>query len=123
MAAALVLLSGCGGGSAASTSRSSGSLAMSSAPNPTNASGSATLAWAAPTSNTNGSALTDLAGYHIHYGTNPSSLSNTIDIPSAATVNYVITGLTAGTWYFAISAYTNTGLESGISNVGSKTIS
>lgn len=125
MAAALLLLSGCGGGSGASTSRNSGPLATSSTPSATNASsgGTATLAWSAPTSNTNGSALTDLAGYHIHYGTNASSLSNTINIPSAGSVSYVVTGLTAGTWYFAISAYTNSGLESAISNVGSKTIS
>jgi hypothetical protein len=35
----------------------------------------------------------------------------------------VVTGLTTGTWYFAVSAYTNDGEESGLSAVGSKTIS
>jgi hypothetical protein len=35
----------------------------------------------------------------------------------------VLTNLSAGTWYFAMTAYTNAGLESPKSNVGSKTIS
>ena len=38
--------------------------------------GSATLSWTAPALNSDGSQLTDLAGYHIYYGTSPSSLSN-----------------------------------------------
>lgn len=124
MAAALALLTACGGGAGISAQGNSGALGSNPTPSPTNAStgGTATLAWAAPTSNTNGSALTNLAGYHIHYGTNASSLSNTIDISNSGTLSYVITGLTAGTWYFAISAYTNSGLESAISNIGSKTI-
>src|SRR6185437_11818768 len=90
-----------------------------SPPPPT--SGSATLHWTAPTANSDGSALTDLAGYHIHYGTSATSLSNTVDIASPSTLTYTMTNLKAGTWYFTVSAYTNTGLESSMSNVGSKT--
>lgn len=90
-------------------------------PAPTN--NSATLTWTAPTTNTNGSALTNLAGYEIHYGTNPSALNNTITIANPGATTYVVTSLTTGTWYFAMSAYTNTGLASPMSNVGSKTIS
>jgi len=37
-------------------------------------------------------------------------------------LTYVVTDLTAGTWYFAITAYTNSGTESAQSNVGKKTI-
>jgi hypothetical protein len=44
-------------------------------------------------------------------------------VTSASTLTYTVTGLGQGTWYFAITAYTNTGLESALSNVGSKTIS
>src|SRR5580698_8272340 len=33
------------------------------------ATGSATLSWTVPTENTNGTPLTNLAGYHIYYGT------------------------------------------------------
>jgi len=64
-----------------------------------------------------------LAGYHIYYGTNASSLSTEINIANPSTLTYTVTNLSAGTWYFAITAYTNTGLESPKSNVGSKTIS
>ena len=109
LAAGAVILSGCAGSSGSSTAPV--------------ATGSATLAWTAPTANTNGSALNDLAGYHIHYGASAHSLTLTVDVPSASTTNYVISNLSAGTWYFGITAYTNAGLESALSNVGSKTIS
>jgi Fibronectin type III domain len=122
VAVVAVLLSGCGGGSSGLASAGSSGSA-GSPPTTTKSTGSATLSWSPPTTNSNGSALTDLAGYHIHYGTNSGSLSNVIDVSSAGTSSYTVTGLTTGTWYFAVSAYTNTGLESALSNVGSKTIS
>ncbi|HVS76958.1 MAG TPA: putative Ig domain-containing protein [Steroidobacteraceae bacterium] len=85
-------------------------------------SGSATLSWTAPVNNTDGSALTDLAGYRIHYGSSPSALSTVIDIANAGATGYTIGSLTSGTWYFAVSAYTTSGLESTLSNTGSKSI-
>jgi hypothetical protein len=128
VAVVAALLSGCGGGAQSSStlssvaSSASGSVTAPSALATSNT-GSATLAWSSPTTNSNGTALTDLAGYHIHYGTNSGALTNVIDVSGAAASSYTVTGLTAGTWYFAVSAYTNTGLESALSNVGSKTIS
>ena len=116
-----LVLSGCGGGgsqSALSSSSPVSSASSSSVPS----TGDAKLAWTAPTTNSNGTALTDLAGYYIHYGTNPGNLTNVINISNASASSYTVTGLTSGTWYFAISAYTNTGLQSALSNVGSKTI-
>lgn len=89
---------------------------------PAAASGSATLSWTAPVSNTDGSALTDLAGYNIYYGTSPSALSTVINVPSAGTTSYTISSLASGTWYFAMNAYTTAGLDSALSNTGSKTI-
>jgi hypothetical protein len=50
-------------------------------------------------------------------------MSHTVTITSPSTLSYMVTGLGTGTWYFAMTAYTNTGLESSRSNVGSKTIS
>ena len=111
MLAAVLVLSGCGGGSSGPATAT-----------PPITQGSATLTWTAPTMNSDGSALTNLAGYHIHYGASAGSLNNTINIPSPSTLTYVVTGLGTGTWYFAVTAYTNTGLESGMSNIGSKTI-
>ena len=84
--------------------------------------GTVTLTWIAPTENTNGTKLTDLAGYHIRYGTDPTGLSKTIDLNSTSTTAYEITGLSPGTYYFAISAYTAEGSESAQSDVGYKTI-
>ena len=84
--------------------------------------GFATLQWAAPTQNTNGSALTNLAGYFIYWGTNTSALTQTITVSRASTTSYVVSGLTAGTWYFAVQAYDSQGNKSTLSNIGSKTI-
>lgn len=84
--------------------------------------GSATLSWVAPTQNTDGSSLTNLAGYRIAYGTSASALNQTIDISNPSLTTYVVDDLAAGTWYFAVKAYTSAGAESALSNVASKTI-
>jgi hypothetical protein len=86
------------------------------------ATGSATLNWSAPTENTNGTPLTNLAGFHIYYGTSPSTLNNTAQIASAGETSYTIENLAAGTWYFSINAYSSAGVESAVSNIASKTI-
>jgi hypothetical protein len=84
--------------------------------------GSATVSWDAPTQNTDGSTLNDLAGYRIVYGTNQSSMNQTVQISNPGTTTYVIDGLTSATWYFAVKAYTTTGAESTNSGIASKTI-
>jgi len=137
---ASTLLTGCH-----ETSPSSGSNAAATATSATNATSAASaevaqpissnatppspsiyksvdVTWTAPTTNTNGSALTNLAGYRVYYGTNSSALNQSVDVPSAGATDYVVTGLTAGTWYFAVAAYTNTGLQSAYSSVVSKSI-
>ena len=85
-------------------------------------SGSATVSWVPPTTNVDGSPLTNLAGYRIAYGSSASSLSQTVEIPSPTVTSATIERLSAGTWYFAVRAYTATGVESDLSNVGQKTI-
>ncbi|HEY5761360.1 MAG TPA: putative Ig domain-containing protein [Steroidobacter sp.] len=84
--------------------------------------GSATLSWTPPTQNTDGTSLTNLAGYRVVYGRSASSLDQTLQIANAGMSTYTITGLTSGTWYFAVKAYTSGGGESAVSNGGSKTI-
>jgi hypothetical protein len=86
------------------------------------ANGTATLSWTAPAYNANGSPIVGLAGYNIYYGTDPSNLTKSIDVAGAATTTYVVTGLTAGTYYFAVSAYNTEGVDSSLSNIGQKTI-
>ena len=89
---------------------------------PGGTSGSAALSWSAPTINTNGTPITNLAGYHIYYGTNEYSLSNTVDITSPTATSYVIVGLSHGTYYFTIVAYNSAGVDSPQSSTVSKTI-
>ena len=75
-----------------------------------------------PTTNTNGSTLSNLAGYRVSYGTNSSSLSNTVQLSNPGLSSYMIANLSPGTWYFGVRAYTSTGSESALSQLASKTI-
>ena len=85
-------------------------------------SGNASLSWTAPTTNTDGSVLTDLAGYHIYYGSSPTALSEEVTVSNGVT-SYNLEGLTAGTWYFEVTSYTSSGAQSAPSNMASKIIS
>ena len=84
--------------------------------------GSASLSWTAPTENTNGAPLTNLAGYTIYYGPSASEMTQTIQVANPGATSYVVGNLSAGTYYFAISAYTTMGTQSAQSAVGSTTI-
>lgn len=90
--------------------------------NPPPPSGTATLSWTPPTRNTDGSALSNLAGYRIHYGQSAGELSQTIQIANTGARSYTVTGLTAGTWHFAVRAYNSAGGESDPSNIISKAV-
>jgi hypothetical protein len=94
--------------------------AAASTPPP--ATGSATLSWTAPTKNADGSPITGLAGYHVYFGADPNNFTRTIKISGAKSTTYVVTGLSAGTYYFAVSAYNDKGQESAKSNIASKSI-
>jgi hypothetical protein len=107
--------------SSTTTTAASTSAATASAPAATDKS-SVDVTWSAPTTNTNGSALTDLAGYTIYYGTTPGNLNLSVKVPNAGATDYVVQGLTDGTWYFAVTAYTSAGLQSTYSIVVSRTI-
>ena len=84
--------------------------------------GSATLSWEAPTTNTDGTALMDLAGYRIYYGSSATHLDHTVNIGTIGLQTYVIEGLEAGNWYFAVMAVAANGAESGLSDMVLKTI-
>jgi hypothetical protein len=82
----------------------------------------ATLEWTVPTTETDGSALTNLAGYRIHYGKSVLSLNTVIEIRNPSVSSYVIEGLSPGTYYFAVSAFNTRNHESERSNAGRKVI-
>ena len=84
--------------------------------------GSATVIWTPPTQNSDGSALTNLAGYKIHYGTSANNLTQTIQVGNPGLASYVVSNLSGATWYFGVTSYTSTGAESSMSNIGSKVV-
>jgi hypothetical protein len=103
-------------------SSASASTPPPAAPAPAPTLGSAKLEWRAPATYTNGAPLTNLAGYRIYYGTDVTQMQNTIDVSNPGVLSYVIEGLQPNTYYFAVTAVTNTGDESQRSNAGRKII-
>ena len=93
-------------------------ITVSSSP----ANGTARLNWAVPTNNTDGTPISGLVGYTIQYGNSPTLLAQRVDVADPAATTYTLTGLSSGTWYFAVSSYSTTGAHSSLSNVASKTI-
>lgn len=75
-----------------------------------------TLSWNPPTSNVDGSALTNLAGYRIHYGTRSGSYTQTVKVSSAGLTRYMIEDLQAGKYYFVMVAVNSAGAESEVSD-------
>jgi hypothetical protein len=69
-----------------------------------------------------GTPVTTLSGYTIYYGTSESAMTHTVAVSGAGTTSYELTGLAAGTWYFAVAADATDGAESEQSSIGSKTI-
>ncbi len=84
--------------------------------------GNAMLDWTAPTENTDGTVLTDLAGYNVYYGTQPDNLSHVVKVANPGLTSYVVDSLGSGTWYFAVTSVSTTGIESARSGVISTTI-
>lgn len=72
------------------------------------------LAWSPSTDS-------DVVGYKVYHGTASKSYSTSLNVGSAT--SYTLSGLSAGTYYFAVTAYDLSGNESGFSNEVSKSIS
>jgi Putative Ig domain len=87
-----------------------------------NASEAVTLYWTVPADNSNGTAATNLAGYHVYYGTSAGSLTKVITVDDANDTSQVIANLQAGTWYFAVTAFNTEKIESKMSEVVPVTI-
>lgn len=84
--------------------------------------GSVTMSWSPPTTNADGSTITDLAGYRIYYGRSAGALDEMSVINNAGTTRYVIDNLSPSTWYFSMTAYNSSGVESTRSSVVSTTL-
>jgi Putative Ig domain len=86
------------------------------------ATGSATLTWMPPSQNNDGSPLTDLAGFRVYWGTSQGNYPNSVTLNNPGLTSYVVESLVPGTYYFVTTAFNASGVESGYSNVASKTI-
>jgi len=98
------------------------SLSGTESSHPQSSAGSAVLNWDPVTEDTSGNTLEGLAGYKIHYGTSVEAMDTVEVLSDPSQTTYIVYGLSPGTWYFAASAYTSDGTESGLSDVASKTI-
>ncbi|MFB3106155.1 MAG: sulfatase-like hydrolase/transferase, partial [Pseudomonadales bacterium] len=83
---------------------------------------SVTLSWLPPTENEDGSPLMDLAGYRLRYGSNANSYPNLIDINNPGIVTFSVENLVPNTYYFVITAYNSSGVESTFSNEATITL-
>lgn len=97
-------------------------ITVASAPVQQSAPGTVTLSWQAPTQNTDGTPLTNLAGYNIHYGTQPQDFTSVIKVSNPGVVTYVIDDLPPGTYYFSVAAFNTSGVESGLSSAVSAAV-
>lgn len=86
------------------------------------ANGSVTLSWSPPTTNADGTPITDLAGYRIYYGRSSSTLDELVVVSNPGTTRWVVDNLSATTWYFSMTSYNSSGIESARSTVVSRTL-
>lgn len=92
--------------------------------------GIARLSWTPPALYSNGDRFTDLRNYRIVYAPTASVLADcaaattcrSIETPAGPMSSFVVSGLTPGTWYFAVRAVAASGTESFNSNVVSKVV-
>ncbi|HEY6012031.1 MAG TPA: fibronectin type III domain-containing protein [Nitrospirota bacterium] len=107
----LMGLIGCGAGD--------GQLSVNS--NSTSSNASASLAWDVPTTYSDGSELVP-AGYKIYYGTSSGNYTQVIDTGNTTVYSLSDLNLAPGTYYFTVTVYDSTGMESDLSNEVSKTV-
>jgi hypothetical protein len=113
----VLALSACAGASKPTSST------PSAAPATATGNGSATVSWAPPTATATGTPLTNLSGFKIYYGLDPTQLNTVVVINDPSVTSTEISHLGQGTWYFGATAIDTNGLESALSNVSSKDIS
>lgn len=91
-------------------------------PPPVLADDGARLIWEVPSRRTNGAPLENLLGYRVFAGQHPARLRLVAEICSPDATEWVVSGLTPGTWYFALTAVDDRNVESELTNIVSKTI-
>jgi hypothetical protein len=109
-------------GAASFGNPASATIAVGAQSSPTGALSAVKLSWSAPTQNSNGTALNNLAGFTIYYGSSASALTSHVTISTSGILDYVITDLSSGTWYFQVVAINASGVQSDPSTTVGTTI-
>ena len=84
--------------------------------------GTATLRWQPSQKRSDGSTFDDLLGYRIYYGVRAADLRCQLEIRDRSATGATVTGLSPGTWYFAVVSFDSGFVESEPSDVLSKQI-
>ncbi len=84
--------------------------------------GATALSWTPPVATEADQPLTNLAGYNIHCWGDSGRYSNTIRIDDPSITRYVVEGLSPGSYQCAVSAFTEDGFESALSNVVTRSV-
>jgi hypothetical protein len=84
--------------------------------------GATALSWTPPMETEANEPLTNLAGYNIHCWGDSGRYTNTIRIEDPSTTRYVVDGLKPGRYQCAVSAFTEDGFESALSNVVERSV-
>lgn len=85
-------------------------------------SGTATLRWWASVKRSDGSSFDNLLGYRVDYGVRADDLRCQIEIRHRSATSAVVTGLSPGTWHFAVVSFDSGFVESEPSRVSSKQV-
>jgi hypothetical protein len=93
-----------------------GPFAIEVRPAPTST-GAVTLSWDAPTRRTDGTQLENLSGYRLYKGPNANAMTLVASFDNPGLATFVVEGLAAGEWTFAITAIDGHGQESRFSNL------
>jgi hypothetical protein len=103
-------------GTASSSTTNSGTAAVQT--------GSLTVRWTAPVSRADGTplSLSDIDGYHIHYGTSAGNYPNSFDVTDGTAQSASVNNLPVGTYYVVMTTYDVNGLESAYSSMVSKLV-
>jgi len=89
---------------------------------PPAANGSVTLSWLPPTSREDGTPLLNLAGYRIYASRIAGAMTLQADLRNPGLTRHVLQSLATGDWWFSMTAYDATGLESDRSRAVMKTV-
>ncbi len=109
-------LAGCGGSDSGSGATSGGDDGARVAEANSSGEAAVSLSWLAPGQRVNGEQIsyqTDIDGYIVRYGKDPSNLSQQAQVDCRVLeCSYKVEGLASGTWYFAVQTVDSTGLIS-----------